>query len=256
VVVYPLPIADFTSDSRSCVGASFGFQDSSSAWTPMTYFWQFGDGESSTDQEPSHQYAQPGVYTVTLTVTTNSGCIGSDTLTRSDQVEVFPNPTAAFSALPREVSVFEPRIEVEDYSVNAVSWEYEVEGNTFLTPDFSYSFEEGGQFPITLWVISENGCPDSTTRMVFVSDHIFFAPNAFTPDGDGLNDTFAPVVIGAREYELIIFDRWGREVFSTTDPKAYWSGGNAHTGVYLYTARINEWGAFGREYKGHVSLLR
>jgi gliding motility-associated-like protein len=177
-------------------------------------------------------------------------------LIRIGQVEVFPNPTAAFSALPREVSVFDPRIEVEDLSLNAVSWEYLVERNSFFSPDFSYSFEEGGQFEITLWVFSENGCPDSTTRMVFVSDHIFFAPNAFTPDGDGLNDTFTPVVIGAREYELIIFDRWGQVVFNTTDPKAYWSGENVHPGVYLYTARIKEWGALSKEYNGHISLLR
>lgn len=256
VVVYPFPIADFTSDTRSCVGASFSFQDSSSALTPMTYSWQFGDGETSTEQEPTHQYALPGVYTVTLTVTTDSGCIGSDELTRPGQVEVFPNPIAAFSALPREVSVYEPRVEVTDYSVNAVSWTYEVEGNTFFTPDFTYYFEEGGQYPITLWVLSGDGCPDSTTRMVFVSDHIFYAPNAFTPDGDGLNDTFAPVVIGVREYELIIFDRWGREVFSTTDPKAYWSGDNAETGVYSYKARIKEWGSLSKEYNGHISLLR
>jgi gliding motility-associated-like protein len=256
VVVYPFPVADFSSDTRSCVGASFGFRDSSSAWTPLSYVWQFGDGVTSVEQEPIHQYAEPGIYTVTLTVSTNEGCIASDSLIRIGQVEVFPNPTAAFSALPREVSVFDPRIEVEDLSLNAVSWEYLVERNSFFSPDFSYSFEEGGQFEITLWVFSENGCPDSTTRMVFVSDHIFFAPNAFTPDGDGLNDTFTPVVIGAREYELIIFDRWGQVVFNTTDPKAYWSGENVHTGVYLYTARIKEWGALSKEYNGHISLLR
>jgi len=256
VTVFPFPVADFTSDTRSCVGAIFGFQDLSTAATPLSYLWDFGDGASSTEAEPQHQYAASGVYTVTLTVSTNSGCISSNTLVRPAQVEVFPNPVAAFSALPREVSVFQPDISVQDFSVNAASWEYEVEGSTFLTPDFDYSFLEGGQYIITLRVLSENGCPDSTTRTVFVSDHIFWAPNAFTPDGDGLNDTWAPVVIGVREYELEIFDRWGNLRFRTDDPKQGWDGEGQPATVFTYRVRIKEWGANSKEYVGHFSLLR
>lgn len=256
VTVFPFPVAEFTSDSRSCVGAVFGFQDLSTSATPLSYLWEFGDGETSTDLETQHQYAEPGVYTVTLTVSSNSGCISSSTQVNVGQVEVFPNPVAAFSAMPREVSVFDPNIEVEDFSVNAVSWEYNVEGSTFLSPDFSYSFMEGGQFIITLRVVSENGCPDSTTRTVFVSDHIFWAPNAFTPDGDGVNETWSPVVIGVREYELEIFDRWGTLRFRTEDPKQGWDGEGSPATVYTYRVRIKEWGANSKEYVGHFSLLR
>jgi gliding motility-associated-like protein len=109
---------------------------------------------------------------------------------------------------------------------------------------------------ITLEVVSENGCPDSTTRTVFVSDHIFWAPNAFTPDGDGVNDMWQPVVIGVREYELEIFDRWGALRFRTTDPGEGWDGdGSAHS-VFTYRARIKEWGAFSKEYVGHFTLIR
>jgi gliding motility-associated-like protein len=256
VVVFPFPVADLASESRACVGATFGFENLSQAWTSYSSLWEFGDGETSTDDHPAHRYAEPGLYTVTLTVATDSGCIATDSVVRTAQVEVFPNPVAAFSALPREVSVFDPDIEVEDYSVDAVSWTYVVEGDTFLVPGFSYSFEEGGLFVIELVVVSENGCPDSTTRTVFVSDHIFFAPNAFTPDGDGLNDTFAPVVIGTREYELVIYDRWGNERFRTDDPKAEWSGDGLAQGTFTYTARIKEWGSYSKEYTGHITLLR
>ncbi len=256
VTVFPFPVADFTSDTRSCVGAVFGFQDLSTAATPLSYNWDLGDGTTTTEVEPQHQYAEPGVYTVTLTVSTESGCIGSDTRVLQDQVEVFPNPVAAFSALPREVSVFDPRITVEDFSVDAVSWEYAVEGNTFLGPDFDYSFLEGGRFEITLRVLSGNGCPDVTTRTVFVSDHIFWAPNAFTPDGDGVNDTWSPTVIGARNYELEIFDRWGNLRFRTEDPKQGWDGEGLPSTVFTYRVRIKEWGADSKEYVGHFSLLR
>ena len=145
---------------------------------------------------------------------------------------------------------------MEDFSIGTVGWEYGVEGNTFFSPDFSYSFLEGGQFIITLNVISENGCEDNTTRTVIVSDHIFWAPNAFTPDGDGLNDTWSPTVIGARTYSLEIFDRWGALRFSTEDPQQGWDGAGLPASVFNYKVRIKEWGSESKEYLGHFSLLR
>ena len=256
VRVFPYPVADLGSDTRACVGEFFGFQDLSTAWTPITYFWEFGDGESSTVSNPVHQYMAPGLYTVSLTVSTDSGCVGSDTAVRAGQVMVYPNPVAGFSALPREVSVFAPFIEVEDLAQSAVAWTYWIEGQEVLTPNFSHAFSDGGQFTIVQTVVSPDGCTDSTSRVVFVSDHVFYAPTAFTPDGDGLNDTWTPMVLGAREYELVIYDRWGAERFRTTDPKQGWSGDGQPQGVYIYTARVKEWGAFSKDYQGHFSLLR
>lgn len=256
VTVLPFPVADFSSDPGACVGSTFAFQNLSTADTPMSFLWEFGDGEQSSEFEPVHLYKDPGNYIVTLTVSTDSGCIRSDVAVRPGQVEVFPLPVAAFSALPREVSVFDPHIEVEDLSVGAIGWEYSVEGNTFFSPDFSYSFMDGGQFIIILKVVSENGCEASTTRTVVVSDHIFWAPNAFTPDGDGLNDTWRPTVIGARRYSLEIFDRWGALRFSTEDPQQGWDGEGLPASVFNYKVRIKEWGSESKEYLGHFSLLR
>lgn len=256
VVVFPRPIVDFTSDTHACVGEEFAFQNLSSAWTPLAMRWDLGDGTAPTDSAIVHVYADPGVYTVSLTVSTDSGCIAEETLIRDQWVHVYPKPVAAFTALPGEVSLMDPRIEVEDYSSGAVDWLYQFNGLEFRTPDFQYEFEEGGQFVITQIVTSENVCTDTTTRVVIVSDHLFYAPTAFTPDGDGLNDTWAPSVRGAREYELIVFDRWGTERFRTTDTKAQWSGDGLPQSVYNYTARIKEFGSFAKEYTGHVTLLR
>jgi hypothetical protein len=63
-------------------------------------------------------------------------------------------------------------------------------------------------------------------------------------------------VKGAREYELVIFDRWGAEVFRTNDTKAGWDGGGEPQGVFQYTARVKEWGSYAKDYIGHFSLLR
>ncbi|MCW5899055.1 MAG: PKD domain-containing protein [Flavobacteriales bacterium] len=256
VEIHPFPVADFTSESQACVGAWFAFTDLSEALTPMAYLWDFGDGNTSTASDPVHQYQAPGSYTVTLTVNTTMGCIASDTRIRPDQVVVYPNPIAAFTALPNEVSVFDPVVSIEDFAYDAVSWYYTVDGQTYNSPTFTHFFSDGGQYEIWQYVVSPNGCPDSTLRMVYVSDHIFWAPNAFTPDDDEVNEVWLPTVIGARFYELMIHDRWGRLVFSTDDPKQGWNGADHPQGVYVYTARIKEWGAYSKEYQGHFSLLR
>lgn len=256
VEVHPFPVAALMSDSRACVGNLFGFENLSLALTPMSYEWEFGDGTTSTEEDPIHLYEQPGLYTVTLTASTSTGCIASNTVVMPAQVEVFPLPIPGFSALPREVSVFDPKIEVEDGAQNAVQWAYTVEGQQFLVPSFPYYFEEGGQFTIWQVVTSADGCVDSTSRVVIVSDHIFWAPNAFTPDGDGQNDEWLPTVIGARSYRLEIFDRYGQLRFSTTDPKQGWSGEGLPTSMYTYKVWIKEWGALSKEYIGHFTLLR
>lgn len=165
-------------------------------------------------------------------------------------------PVAAFTALPEEVSLLDPRVTVEDYSSLAVEWEYTIGEVVVNEPRFEYEFPEAGQYVIKQWVATEHGCADSTTRLVIVSDHLFYAPTAFTPDGDGHNEVWRPIVTGAREYELVIVDRWGHLVFRTTDPKEGWSGDGSPQSIFVYTARIKEWGSFAKEYTGHFSLLR
>jgi gliding motility-associated-like protein len=256
VVVYPYPEVDFINGTRECLGAEFSFASLATAWTPISLLWTLGDGTTATDSAFTYAYADAGTYSITLTASTNTGCIASITHAVAGGAEVYALPVAAFTALPGEVSLLDPRITVEDYSARAVEWLYTVEDREVDVPDFEHVFSDAGNFVIKQWVTTEHGCMDSTTRVVVVSDHLFFAPNAFTPDGDEWNQVWLPIVTGAREYELIIHDRWGHEVFRTTDPKQGWSGDGLPQGVFVYQARIKEWGAFARDYIGHFSLLR
>ncbi len=256
VVVYPFPIVDFTNDMQACVGTPFAFDNLSTAWTPLAYLWDLGDGTLSTDSDLVHTYTDPGVYTVKLTGTTDAGCVYTGTVERIGLVHVFPSPVAAFTALPSEVSIFDPHVMIEDYSSLSIEWSYLIDGEEMRGPGFEHWFDEGGQYTITQVVTSADGCTDATTRVVVVSDHVFYAPLAFTPDGDDVNDEWLPSVKGAREYELVVFDRWGAERFRTTDPKKGWSGDGLPQGVFLYTARVKEFGSFAKDYVGHFSLLR
>lgn len=256
VEVHPFPIADFTNGSLACVGESFPFASLASAWTPFTLRWDLGDGTVMFDSSFVHAYDEAGTYGVSLTVSTSTGCVADITAYRPAAVEVFPKPTAAFTALPDEVSLLEPVVSITDNAALAVDWIYLIDGEEVREQEFEHTFMEPGQYLVTQMVQSGDGCTDATTRLVIVSDHLFFAPTAFTPDDDGKNDVWRPVVVGAREYELVIYDRWGVERFRTNDVSEGWSGDGLPQSLFVYTAHIKEWGAFEKEYTGHFSLLR
>lgn len=255
-VVYPRVDLSAITERSGCVGTPFDFTGTASAWTPLRYTWDFGDGAIANDGVTSHSYADPGVYSVVFTAATDEGCVDERSVVLPDWIEVFPKPIPEFTVTPDEVSLLDPRIEVKDYAQLAEEWSYVIEGITYTQPSFSHEFDEAGQYEIEQVVTSGNNCSASTTHTVFVTDHLFYAPTAFTPDGDGVNDTFAPSVRGARLYEIVIVDRWGVERFRSTDPKAEWSGDGLPQGVFTFQVKLAEFGAYRKEYSGSVTLLR
>lgn len=256
VEVFPPPVPLFTTDTMGCLPLEVRFNNQSTAWTPMSYAWDLGDGTTSTDSLPVHTYTVEGQYDVRLTVMTDSGCIDTVSLLRPAAVQVWVPPTAGLYTSTPVVDVLNPDVTINDASVDADSWMYTVEGSTFTTPTFTYAFQEAGTFEVVQVVTSGLGCRDTTSIRVIVTGSLFHAPNAFTPDGDGLNDQWLPVVIGAREYDLAIFDRWGTRLFHTQDPKAGWDGVGLPIGVYTYKAWLAEHGPERYEFVGSITLVR
>jgi len=110
--------------------------------------------------------------------------------------------------------------------------------------------------------IDENGClnTDSIHVGVDYTDAIF-VPSAFTPNGDGKNDIFKVGSISFQKLEEFrIFNRWGQEVFYTTDPKKGWdgtfNGQSQEMGVYNYIIRLAYPDGKVDTYKGSVTLIR
>ena len=99
----------------------------------------------------------------------------------------------------------------------------------------------------------------SVTIEVEECDALFFAPSAFTPNGDGLNDAWRPIFNHPErleKYELRIFDRWGRLLFSTDNPYQGWSGDDLPVGVYAWMMEYQGSGEGSKIVTGSVTLVR
>jgi gliding motility-associated-like protein len=124
-----------------------------------------------------------------------------------------------------------------------------------------------GQYPVCLLVTSQNGCLDSLCLFVTVTDILnLHIPNAFTPDNDGTNEAFGPVLDNPDlldYYEFRILDRWGVEVFSSDNPSERWNGslrGSDHfvqSDTYVYLLKYREKGTSDiLEKTGTVLIMR
>lgn len=126
-----------------------------------------------------------------------------------------------------------------------------------------YQFQRTGKYNIKLTVTNENsGCAASdSSKTVEISEAALEFPNAFTPNGDGVNDQFKPAFRSLKSYDIIIYNRWGRKVFKSKDPTEGWDGKEhgaaAAAGTYFYVAEA--WGYEDNTHfrrKGSITLLR
>jgi gliding motility-associated-like protein len=111
-----------------------------------------------------------------------------------------------------------------------------------------------------LSITTPNGC-EGIDSVLLSPPGSFFFPNAFTPDGDGANDTFGPIGNDIHAFEMTIYNRWGEVIYSTTSINDHWTGtvngGEiAATGVYVYKYRLEGRYLRALEGIGHVTLLR
>ena len=126
-----------------------------------------------------------------------------------------------------------------------------------------YQFQQPGTYRVALIVTNEQtGCSSSdSTVTITVSDAGLDFPNAFTPNGDGVNDVFLPAFRSLKSYKLTIYNRWGRCIFTSTDPTEGWNGQEngkeAAAGTYYFVAKAEGYERGVKFYKkGSVTLVR
>ena len=246
-----------------CPPHSVSFNNTSETETTTTYLWDFGDGTTSVSANPVHVYENPGTYSVTLTMNSTGYCSQELLLTQSGLVEVQAVPSAGFNITPNQVDILNPVIEYETLATGNVSCYYNFgDGGSSSECSGTYTFSDGGYFDVVQTVINEAGCTNSAIGQVAVSGTVFYAPNAFTPDHDGLNDVWLPVALGVSDYRLNVYNRWGELVWETNSQNEPWLGqvGDgvhfAPDGLYYYEAFILDLLALPHTYRGHLQLLR
>jgi gliding motility-associated-like protein len=264
VNVWPKPVADYTlGASVSCDLQPVQFVSNSTGDGPMTYSWSFGDGTILTSNEthPGHMYPAIGNYNSQLIVTSVHGC--KDTFALSSPVDVFPSPIAGLYVTPRDTSIFYPEVTAFDQSSGGVDcmliWG---DGTSSDNCDTSHAYSKPGTYTILQVVTNANGCKDTAYVDVIIRpEYLFWIPNAFTPNSNGLNDVFKPKIIGAHDYTFLIFDRWGEKLFETHDTNAGWDGtynGKLCTNdVFVWKINLkDDVKEEEHQFIGHVTLVR
>jgi gliding motility-associated-like protein len=112
----------------------------------------------------------------------------------------------------------------------------------------------------TVIVTDSAGCKVSDTITISDAPNVFAVPNAFSPNGDGLNDEFTVIQSNVSEFEMFIFNRWGELLYYTTDLNEGWDGRyeqkEAEIGAYVYVIKAAFFDGSSLEKKGNVTLLR
>ncbi len=267
VTIAPVPVAEFTTaPGTGCAPLAVSFLIS----TPQagtSCVWDLGDGSSSTACAGTvHTYTAPGCYDVTLSVSV-AGC--TTLLTLPDVVCVDPIPQADFLATPDPVPSSAQTVSFTNTTSGADSYVWTFSAGTPSTstlsdPALDVSGVEPGLFEVCLVASSAAGCEDLLCRSILIQeDFRMHVPNAFTPNGDGINDVFIPVLLGhdVERYDLSIFNRWGEEVFRSRNANEGWDGRMRNGAVQdgVYTWRLTAHAASDTETLeriGHVVLLR
>jgi gliding motility-associated-like protein len=268
ITVNPKPEANaFPNVISGCNPVTIDYATSS--YPTGTAIWDFGDGTlSDTGLTVTHIYTTPGTYTATLYYTDNIGC--KDTTIATSGITSNPLPIASFDPSVVETTVVDGQVEFTNQSTvlgdNSYAWNI---GGVYNSANVneSYLFVNSGNFVVTLVATTPEGCVDDTSIVIVVNpDVVLYVPNAFTPGADALNDLFhiflPPTGVDFSTFNLVIFDRWGEQIYKTTDVNQFWNGSKNNSGetlkqdVYVYKITFKDEKKKSYEKVGHVTLLR
>lgn len=258
VKIYPEFRADFDWAGKLCPGESIQFNDSTFAtYRPVTSWnWSFGDGNTSSVQHPVHVYARPGgPQQVTLISRSKLGC--RDTITKTLPLPYF-NPFAGNDTIV-VLGYF--------YQLNGTGSQfYKWSPANYLSDPNIYNptvnFPDTGRYTYVLTGSSEEGCVAKDTIMIWVVSYgNIFVPNAFSPNGDGLNDMLVPRTVGySRINYFHIFNRYGQKVYtSSNDNYPAWdgkfNGKLSEMGVYYWVINVTAADGTKVTKKGDITLI-
>ncbi len=268
--VNDIPDPKFSADLTSgCSPLCIQFRDKSSLSSGglSQWRWNFGNGDSSNARNPIYCYPKTGTFNVDITVVSDSGC--SATLKILNYINVYSNPVASFSLSPQPTNIMSPSIQFTDHSTDVYGitywvWNFGEAGDTTsYLQNPTHSYNDTGSYCATLVVMNQHGCVDTTTNCLVIDPiYTLYIPDAFTPNGNGINETFMAKGNDVKSFEMYIFDRWGMQLFHSTDITDGWpgtvKGGSlvAQEDTYVYLINATDHKNVKHTYIGKVNLIK
>jgi gliding motility-associated-like protein len=257
VEVLPVPVPSFTT-GLVCENYPFALTDNSfiSSGTIVSWQYDFGNGNTSSQQNPTFYFPSAGTYPVIMQATSALGCTGTTII----PVSVLNSPIADFSMTPNPALVLE-EVHFTDQSVGELaSWYWDFgDGEADNNQHTIHSYDQQDDYTVVLTVTDIYGCIDTAAQVISLSLQPVL-PTGFTPNGDGENDVF---LIRGGPFEAVdfnIYNNWGELIFTSDDALKGWDGTydgeKVPLGVYTWTFVVNI--ADGRVIRksGDVTLMR
>jgi gliding motility-associated-like protein len=265
ILVHDKPKVDFTaSPNKACVPISSNFTSYVSDGHNNEYLWTFGENGifgTSNFESSFVTFDEAGEHNVSLTVTSEYGC--STTLTKPQYISAYPLPIANFYANPDTAELSDAIISFVNQSQGASDWYWNFGDGTKSNDENPFhKYRAGGTFIVEQIAYSQHGCTDTTKKHVYIIYNLnFYVPQAFSPNGDGINDSFGPIGSGIDKLEFSIFDKWGNKVFYTEDINQDWDGSingrtPNQTSIFNWIAYVTFATGIIKEYTGFVVLYK
>ena len=198
--------------------------------------------------------SQAGNYTLTVAGTCN---------TANDEVTFIDNGVEASFTLTDNEGLAPFTATAVVTSSNADNSIFYLNGNAgSVTDNLPFTIQNEGSYTLSLVSTNAAGCVDSSSRVITVISGLLEVsiPNSFTPNGDGYNDLFKPVLKGLEEMNLIIFNRYGSQVASWKEGLINWdgsySGAPSPDGVYFYVLQGKDYSGTDIERAGSITIVR
>ncbi len=209
-----------------------------------------------------HTFYQEGSYPISLYILDEWGCEN----TYAQQIQINELPEADFYYTPTEVSILEPEAQFVNLSTPNTSpaWSFGDEESSNLWEPV-HSYHASGWYDVNLFIKDENGCQDSISKPLFVKNElVFYVPDAFTPNGDNVNDQFGPVGFSLeriQSYQIQVYSQWGEVIFESTDINFLWdgklpSGIDAPIDTYVWSIRMEDEMGKRTHHTGSVTLSK
>ena len=218
-----------------------------------TYSWNTQPVQTT----PSINHLVFGTYKV---IVSDDYCSDSTVVNIGDN----PAPTAAFDITPQISSILNPEIRFHNLSIGGTSFGWSFGDGEFSNEENPFHVYHNSQNYLVYLVVNDDfGCSDTAFNTVIIYENLeIFIPNAFTPNGDGLNDVFRPYGKGYSldGFEMLIFDRWGKMIFETSDIEKGWNGkidgvlANVND-VLMYKIVIKDLNYLDHKYIGTFTIL-